>query len=156
MNFLKRWSFTFLGVAVAALILWIEKLGPYFFIAPPNMFYVDLLVSGLLIVLGLLLDQNLQKLAREMLMLKKLKKSNEELDQSNKALRESMAQIKVLHGLLPICASCKKIRDPKGYWQQLEDYLLDHSDAVLSHAICPECAEKLYGMKPNARGTRIE
>ena len=56
-----------------------------------------------------------------------------------------MAKIKVLNGLIPICASCKKIRDDKGYWDQLEGYIQSHSDAKFSHGICPECAEKLYG-----------
>jgi len=47
-------------------------------------------------------------------------------------------------GLLPICASCKRVRDDKGYWNQLEAYVRDHSEAEFSHGICPDCAEKLY------------
>ena len=58
---------------------------------------------------------------------------------------ESLAQIKVLGGLIPICANCKKIRDDRGYWNQLEKYLKDHSEAEFTHGICPECKEKLYG-----------
>jgi hypothetical protein len=46
--------------------------------------------------------------------------------------------------LLPICASCKKIRDDNGYWTQIEGYVRDHSEAEFSHGLCPECAEKLY------------
>jgi hypothetical protein len=46
-----------------------------------------------------------------------------------------------LKGFLPICVSCKKIRDDQGYWNQLEAYISDHSDAVLTHGVCPECAE---------------
>jgi hypothetical protein len=46
--------------------------------------------------------------------------------------------------MLPICASCKKIRDDKGYWKQIESYIRDHSEAEFSHGICPECAEKFY------------
>lgn len=53
-------------------------------------------------------------------------------------------EVKVLRGFLPICASCKKIRDSKGYWAQIEAYIRDHSEADFSHSICPECAEKLY------------
>ncbi len=60
-------------------------------------------------------------------------------------VNESIAQIKILGGLIPICASCKKIRDDKGYWNQLEKYLIDHSEAEFTHGICPECREKLYG-----------
>ena len=53
-------------------------------------------------------------------------------------------EIKVLRGFLPICASCKKIRDDKGYWNQIESYIRDHSEAEFSHSICPDCAKKLY------------
>ncbi|MBW2181696.1 MAG: hypothetical protein JRG81_15220 [Deltaproteobacteria bacterium] len=51
---------------------------------------------------------------------------------------------KTLEGLLPICASCKKIRDDKGYWNQIEEYIRDHSEVEFSHGICHECAKKLY------------
>ena len=64
----------------------------------------------------------------------------EERDNLLKALKE----IKTLSGMLPICASCKKIRDDKGYWNQLELYISEHSSAEFSHGICPECSEKLY------------
>ena len=59
-------------------------------------------------------------------------------------LQEAVAEVKTLSGLLPICASCKKIRDDKGYWTQIESYIKDHSEAEFSHGICPECAKKLY------------
>jgi PAS domain-containing protein len=59
-------------------------------------------------------------------------------------LREAGAQIKSLKGLIPICSSCKKIRDDRGYWQQIEKYILDHSEANFSHGICPDCAVQLY------------
>ncbi len=58
-------------------------------------------------------------------------------------LQEALAKVKVLKGLLPICAWCKKIRDDKGYWQQIEAYISDRSEADFSHAICPECANKV-------------
>lgn len=59
-------------------------------------------------------------------------------------LQESLRRVKTLHGLLPICASCKRIRDDNGYWNQIEGYIRAHSDAEFSHGICPECARKLY------------
>ena len=59
-------------------------------------------------------------------------------------LQEAFENIKVLKGLLPICASCKKIRDDKGYWNQIETYIMEHTEADFSHGICPECAKKLY------------
>ena len=59
-------------------------------------------------------------------------------------LQDALANIRILRGLLPICCNCKKIRDDKGYWSQLEKYLHEHSDAEFSHSICPECLRKLY------------
>jgi PAS domain S-box-containing protein len=59
-------------------------------------------------------------------------------------LQEALTQVKTLSGLLPICASCKSIRDDKGYWQRIEAYLHEHSEAEFSHGICPDCARKLY------------
>jgi hypothetical protein len=63
----------------------------------------------------------------------------------SKDLRDALVQIKTLSGLIPICASCKKIRDDKGYWNQLETYIKEHSEAEFSHGICPDCMKKLYG-----------
>jgi PAS domain S-box-containing protein len=59
-------------------------------------------------------------------------------------LKDALANVRQLGRLLPICASCKKIRDDKGYWTQVEKYVMDHSDATFSHGVCPECAQKLY------------
>jgi len=58
--------------------------------------------------------------------------------------RDAFAKVRLLGGLLPICASCKKIRDDKGYWQQIEEYIRDHSEADFTHGICPDCMQKLY------------
>ena len=62
-----------------------------------------------------------------------------------KKLQDALDQIKTLKGIIPICASCKKIRDDEGYWNEIESYILKHSEADFSHGICPECAKKLYG-----------
>ncbi len=59
-------------------------------------------------------------------------------------LTQALAEVKTLSGLLPICASCKRIRDDQGYWNQIEHYISLHSQAQFSHGICPECARKLY------------
>lgn len=66
------------------------------------------------------------------------------LEQRNQALHEAMEDVKILHGLLPICASCKKIRNDSGNWSELEAYISDHSQAEFSHGICPDCHQKLY------------
>jgi hypothetical protein len=57
---------------------------------------------------------------------------------------QALADVKVLRGLLPICASCKKIRDDSGYWNTLEAYIRDHSEADFSHSLCPDCLKRLY------------
>ena len=59
-------------------------------------------------------------------------------------LQDALDKIKVLRGIIPICASCKKIRDDTGYWNQLESYIKEHSEADFSHGICPDCSKKLY------------
>ena len=59
-------------------------------------------------------------------------------------LQEALSKVKQLSGLLPICASCKKIRDDQGYWNQIEEYIRNHSEADFSHGLCPPCIEKLY------------
>ncbi len=59
-------------------------------------------------------------------------------------LQDALSRVKRLSGLLPICASCKKIRDDSGYWQQVETYMASHSEVEFSHGLCPECAAKLY------------
>ena len=66
-----------------------------------------------------------------------LRDLNLELQSRNAALEEALAQVKLLSGMLPICASCKKIRDDEGYWQQIELYIQQHSEAEFSHGICP-------------------
>ena len=72
------------------------------------------------------------------------KRAEAEKEQLIKELQEALAEIKTLRGIIPICASCKKIRDDKGYWHQVEVYVRDHSEAEFSHSLCPECAKKLY------------
>ncbi len=59
-------------------------------------------------------------------------------------LQDALAEVKTLKGFLPICASCKKIRNDAGYWQQVEKYIMEHSEVRFSHGICPDCARKLY------------
>lgn len=59
-------------------------------------------------------------------------------------LQDALAKVKQLSGLLPICSYCKKIRDDKGYWQQLESYITEHSETLLSHGMCPDCEKKAY------------
>ena len=75
---------------------------------------------------------------------KTLQAQNSELQQKNKELQQALSSVNTLSGLLPICAHCKKIRDDAVYWQDVEIYIRDHSDAVLSHGLCPDCIVDLY------------
>ncbi len=59
-----------------------------------------------------------------------------------KDLQESLQHIKILQGILPICSYCKKIRDDQNYWEEVEEYVVKHSDADFTHSVCPECYEK--------------
>lgn len=72
------------------------------------------------------------------------KKTEEERKQLIVQLEEALSKVKLLGGFLPICASCKKIRTDKGYWEQIEVYIRNHSEAEFTHGICPDCAKKLY------------
>ena len=72
------------------------------------------------------------------------KKFEEEREKLIAELQDALAKVKLLSGMLPICASCKKIRDDKGYWKQIESYITEHSEALFSHGMCPECAKKAY------------
>jgi len=73
------------------------------------------------------------------------KKAEEEREGHILELKELLEEVKTLSGLLPICSNCKKIRDDKGYWNLIENYIEKHSEASFSHGICPDCSEKLYG-----------
>jgi hypothetical protein len=73
-----------------------------------------------------------------------LKRSNNELVLQKEKLEAALSKIKALSGMLPICSHCKKIRDDKGYWNQIETYIKEHSEAEFSHSICQECAKKYY------------
>lgn len=71
-------------------------------------------------------------------------RQHDELEKTHQELVKATANVKVLQGLLPICASCKKIRDDKGYWNQIETYISEHSEVDFSHGLCPECMQSLY------------
>lgn len=72
------------------------------------------------------------------------KQAENERERLISELKDALANVKTLSGLLPICATCKKIRDDKGYWHQVEAFVHEHSGAEFSHGICPECTEKYY------------
>jgi PAS domain S-box-containing protein len=69
------------------------------------------------------------------------KSAEKERERLINELQNALSEVKILRGFLPICASCKKIRDDKGYWNQIESYIRDHSEAEFTHSICPKCAK---------------
>lgn len=87
------------------------------------------------------IKQELSSAQREIVRRKAAEKEKEKLIAE---LQTALNEVKTLRGLIPICANCKKIRDDKGYWKQIEAYIEEHSEAFFSHGICPDCAQKLY------------
>ena len=73
-----------------------------------------------------------------------LKRLRDDRDDMIRDLMRALSGIKLLHGLLPICSSCNKIRDDRGSWNLLETYICEHSEAAFTHGLCPECERQLY------------
>ncbi len=96
--------------------------------------------DGICLSLGSLMD-----VSKEMKAEDKLRQTKEDKEKLIAELQDALAKIKTLSGLLPICSNCKKIRDDKGYWNQIESFIRRHSEAEFSHSICPDCAKELYG-----------
>ena len=90
-------------------------------------------------------NRKIQKAHEEIkIEIRERKRAQIEKDNLIVELKDALSKVKTLSGLLPICASCKKIRDDRGYWNQIESYIHAHSEAEFSHSICPECTKKLY------------
>ncbi|MCI5209554.1 MAG: hypothetical protein D3910_12370 [Candidatus Electrothrix sp. ATG2] len=106
------------------------------------------IVTVTLFLSGYIIINSLKEMNKRLAAEKELNQYKEELEelveQRTEKLQEAMSKVKILSGFLPICASCKKIRDDKGYWNQIESYIRDHSEAEFSHGICPDCAKTLY------------
>ncbi len=72
------------------------------------------------------------------------KKVEEALEEERGHLEKAIREVRTLQGILPICSKCKKIRNDSGFWEQVEKYVSEHTDAIFSHGICPDCAKELY------------
>lgn len=90
------------------------------------------------------LFSSVEKCAENIMLEKKLQQQNRDKDELIVKLQEALEKVKKLSGLLPICSSCKKIRNDEGYWKQIEGYISEHSEAEFTHSICPDCFKKLY------------
>lgn len=86
----------------------------------------------------------LNRCAEVILLRNEVRRSDQEQRNLITELRQALAEVKTLQGILPICASCKKIREDTGYWTQVESYISRHSDLLFSHTVCPDCAKQLY------------
>jgi len=86
----------------------------------------------------------LESIAMQIVSILNARLQRDRKEKERKRAEEALSEIKTLRGIIPICSSCKKIRDDKGYWHQVEVYISDHSEADFSHGICEECARKLY------------
>ena len=110
---------------------------------------ISLMILGLVVLLSAyIINQGIKTNSKRIKAEDDLKKHHEQLEitviKRTAELEKALSEVKQLSGLLPICASCKKIRDSQGYWNQIESYIREHSEAEFTHSICEECAEKLY------------
>jgi two-component system sensor histidine kinase EvgS len=129
----QRW----IAYAEPAGLSW-EQLRPWVFYTAGAL----LVVGGLILWRYLSLSALSRKLRREVAQRRRAQAEREEVIER---LEEALANVKALSGLIPICSHCKKIRDDRGYWNQLESYLARHSEVQLSHGICPDCRDTHWG-----------
>jgi len=108
--------------------------------------YMTFLVATFVIyqIIAMILKAHRDEKSRADAMNRRLRENVEALQQANQDLENALAEVKTLSGLLPICASCQKIRNDKGYWDRIETYIQAHTEATFSHSLCPDCARKLY------------
>lgn len=124
----------------------------WFFISPRHSLVIsdpaDRINSVLFVLITLLMlyftSRMRRALIRERYAQAELHKNVEALGENQARLESALAEVKTLSGLLPICSHCKKIRDDRGYWNQIEHFIRKHSNAKFTHGICPECSRKFY------------
>jgi Cache domain len=101
-----------------------------------------LLITSIVVLLTMLTINAYERVNRQQK--EEIVQQHEKLLEQTEKLTTALDEVKTLGGMLPICSSCKKIRDDKGYWQQIESYIQSHSEAQFSHGICPDCAKRMY------------
>lgn len=111
--------------------------GSIVWLLKPDGLYIALLLSGICpLVLAGFISHAYMKMGEE------ISQREEKLKQVNQELEAALQDVQELSGLLPICSFCKKIRDDKGYWNQVEEYIQNHTKAQFTHGLCPECYER--------------
>jgi hypothetical protein len=147
---LLRWSLVCTIVSELAFTFYVSNygfsnlVGHYFKLFSFFLIYQAIIRTGIERPVNLIfreLDKTNQQLTAEIDIRKKIEHAHEKLITK---LEKALEEIKSLEGILPICMHCKKIRDDKGYWNQLEQYIHERSDAEFSHGICPECRAEHY------------
>ncbi|OGP50094.1 MAG: hypothetical protein A2Y79_07200 [Deltaproteobacteria bacterium RBG_13_43_22] len=136
--------FVLLELLVICILLIIERFAPssiVYYDSPNQQFYdlvISLFLSTILVVTTVhivFMQYAWEKESKEKLLAQVI--------QDKEAIEKAYLEIKQLRGIIPICADCKKIRNDKGYWEQVEQYISDHSQAEFTHSICPNCAKKM-------------
>lgn len=170
----KKIFVTWLGLVMTVFIAWVDYLTGFavslsvFYLIPISMvvWYVGrtagIVVGGLSAIVWLLEEifsdlslpttflpywQAVMRLAFFLIVIFLLdgrQRAEREREKLIAELQAALANVKTLRGLLPICSSCKKVRDDRGYWNQIESFVRERSEAAFSHSICPECEKKLY------------
>ena len=109
--------------------------------------YAELLEENRLLREEVDVSRQAAKITAELVVeqIRRMEENYHELAKANSDLRDALDEISTLRGTLPICAKCKSIRDDAGYWNRIEKYLKDNSDADFTHGLCPDCEEDLYG-----------
>lgn len=139
-------------VPLMSILFLIEYLAPFLVqpYASRGERFIDLYVTFLLAtfvitqIILMILKAYREERARAEAMNQRLSENLEALQQTNRNLEKALTEVKTLSGLLPICASCQKIRNDRGYWDRIETYIQNHSEATFSHSLCPDCARQLY------------
>ncbi len=114
-----------------------------------QLIYISSLILVIIVILSMfIIQQGTREARKRRLAEQELQKHHDQLEdlvnERTAELEKALSEVKLLSGFIPICASCKNIRDDKGYWNQVETYIQQHSEAQFSHGICPTCAKKLY------------
>ena len=115
---------------------------------PARVVIPNWLIYAFVIALGIIL-MSLFWVRALHIQIKGRKEAEKEKDKLIQKLQNALDEIDTLRGILPVCSYCKKIRDDKGYWNQIESYISGHSQAKFSHSICPECMKKHYSENMN-------